>query len=294
MRSFDQLKPLNHLQGMINLDKVAVITGFGEVGPFGNARMRWEMEAFGEFSMEGCIELAWIMGLIKHFDGQHPLTMDHYIGWVDAKTGEPVRDMDVKKVYEPYILQHVGVRFVEPELHDGFDPHKHSLVRELQISHDLEPFEATEDEAAHFKHGNGDRVETWENSNGTWSVRFLKGATLLVPKALQLDCYTASQIPTGWDPARYGIPQDIIDHVDRTTCYALISAMEALVSSGITDPYELYQYFHVSEVGHTIGSSTGGVRSLRNAVLYRWIDKDVPSDTLIEAMDVHQDILHQS
>ncbi|ORX64016.1 hypothetical protein DL89DRAFT_57516 [Linderina pennispora] len=97
-----------------------------------------------------------------------------------------------------------------------------------------------------FKHGNGDRVETWENSNGTWSVRFLKGATLLVPKALRFDRYTATQIPTGWDPARYGIPQDIIDSVDRTTCYALVSAMEALVSSGITDPYELYQYFHVS------------------------------------------------
>ncbi|ORX66584.1 hypothetical protein DL89DRAFT_286290 [Linderina pennispora] len=276
-RSFDQLKPLHYLQGMINLDKVAVITGFGEVGPFGNARMRWEMEAFGELSMEGCIELAWIMGLIKHFDGQHPLTMDHYIGWVDAKTDEPVRDMDVKKA-------HVGVRFIEPELHDGYDPHKKSFVRELQISHDLEPFEATEDEAAHFKHGNGDRVETWENSNRTWSVRFLKGATLLVPKALRFDRYTATQIPTGWDPARYGIPQDIIDSVDRTTCYALVSAMEALVSSGITDPYELYQYFHVSEVGHTIGSSTGGVRSLRDIVVNRWVEKDVHSGVLIESL----------
>ena len=28
------------------------------------------MEARGEFTIEGCIEMAWIMGFIKHFDGR--------------------------------------------------------------------------------------------------------------------------------------------------------------------------------------------------------------------------------
>ncbi|KAJ2317620.1 fatty acid synthase alpha subunit Lsd1, partial [Coemansia sp. RSA 2681] len=58
-RHYDQLEHLRHLQGMVNLDKVVVITGYGEVGPHGNAETRWEMEAYGEFSIEGCIELAW-------------------------------------------------------------------------------------------------------------------------------------------------------------------------------------------------------------------------------------------
>ncbi|KAI8318453.1 hypothetical protein GQ54DRAFT_280754, partial [Martensiomyces pterosporus] len=66
VKSYEQLEHLRHLQGMVNLDKVVVVTGYGEVGPFGNAEHRWEMEAFGEFSLEGCIEVAWIMGLIKH------------------------------------------------------------------------------------------------------------------------------------------------------------------------------------------------------------------------------------
>ncbi|KAJ2893880.1 fatty acid synthase alpha subunit Lsd1, partial [Coemansia aciculifera] len=57
-RHYGQIEHLRHLQGMVNLDKVVVVTGYGEVGPFGNAETRWEMEAYGEFSLEGCIELA--------------------------------------------------------------------------------------------------------------------------------------------------------------------------------------------------------------------------------------------
>lgn len=38
------------------------------------------------------------------------------------------------------------------------------------------------------------------------------------------------------------------------TLYSLVSTVEALVSAGVTDPYEFYEYVHVSEVGNTIGS----------------------------------------
>ena len=39
------LQDLAHLQGLIDLDQVVVITGFAEVGPWGSSRTRWEMEA---------------------------------------------------------------------------------------------------------------------------------------------------------------------------------------------------------------------------------------------------------
>ncbi|KAJ1952120.1 fatty acid synthase alpha subunit Lsd1, partial [Linderina pennispora] len=275
VKSYDKLEHLHQLEGMINLDKVVVVTGFGEVGPFGNSTMRWEMEAYGEFSLEGCVELAWIMGLIKHYDGQHPITQTHYTGWVDAKTNEPVHDIDVKARYEPYILEHTGIRLIEPELHDGYDPLKKEMMRELQIDHSLEPFEASAEEAANFKRGNGDSVDIWENADGSWSVKFLKGAVLLVPKALRFDRCAASQLPTGWNPAHFGIPQEIIDIADPTSCYVLVAAMEALIRSGITDPYELYQYFHVSQVGHSIGSSTNGTKSALEAIRHRWMDRNL-------------------
>ncbi|KAI8318369.1 thiolase-like protein [Martensiomyces pterosporus] len=146
----------------------------------------------------------------------------------------------------------------------------------------MEPFEATADEAAEFRHQNGDRVDVLENKDGSWSVRFLKGAVILVPKALRFDRLVAAQIPTGWDPARYGIPEDTIKQVDIVTCYALVAAVEALVRSGITDPYELYRYFHVSEVGNSIGSAIGGANKLHHAFRDRFLDEELQNDVLQE------------
>ncbi|KAJ2058736.1 fatty acid synthase alpha subunit Lsd1 [Coemansia sp. S146] len=282
-RHYDQLQHLRHLQGMVNLDKVAVITGYGEVGPHGNAETRWEIEANGEFSIEGCIELAWIMGLIKHLNGTLKSTGAMYVGWVDAKTEEPIRDIDVKSHYEEYILAHTGIRLIEPEMAHGYDPNKRTILREIQIEHDMEPFEATADEATTFKTQNGSNVDIWENaSGGSWSVKLLKGALIRVPMALQADRLVAALLPTGWSPAIYGIPDDVAKQVDPVTCYALVATVEALVRSGIIDPYELYQYFHISEVGNTTGSGLGGSHALRDVFKNRYLDKEIKSDALQE------------
>ncbi|KAJ2026711.1 fatty acid synthase alpha subunit Lsd1, partial [Coemansia sp. S85] len=283
-RHYDQLENLRHLQGMVNLDKVVVVTGYGEVGPHGNAETRWEMEAYGEFSLEGCIELAWIMGLIKHFNGTLKATGAMYVGWVDAKTEEPIRDVDVKPRYEEFILAHTGIRLIEPELMLGYDPNKRTLLREIQIEHDMEPFEATADEAATFKAQNGSNVDIWENaSGGSWSVKFLKGALIRVPMALQASRLVAALLPTGWSPATYGIPDDVIKQVDLVTCFALVATVEALVRSGITDPYELYQYFHISEIGNTTGSGMGGTQSLQDIFKYRHLDRELKNDVFQES-----------
>ena len=57
--SYSTLRPTpthtGHVKGMIDLSKVVVVTGFGEVGPWGNARTRWEMEREGAFSLEGML-----------------------------------------------------------------------------------------------------------------------------------------------------------------------------------------------------------------------------------------------
>ena len=80
------------------------------------------MEAFGEFSREGFVEMAWIMGFIRHVDGQLPGKNADYIGWADSKTGEAVHDDDIGKKYKAKILEHSGVRLIEPELCRGYDP----------------------------------------------------------------------------------------------------------------------------------------------------------------------------
>ncbi|KAF7514933.1 hypothetical protein G7054_g14881 [Neopestalotiopsis clavispora] len=278
-----EIEPLNdNLKGMVDLDKVVVITGFAEVGPWGNSRTRWEMEAHGEFSLEGCVEMAWIMGLIKNHNG--PIKGQPYSGWVDAKSGEPVDDKDIKSKYEKQILEHSGIRLIEPELFDGYDPNNKQLLHEVVIEEDLEPFEASKETAEEFKREHGAKAEIFEiPDSGEYIVRMKKGASLWIPKALRFDRLVAGQIPTGWDAKKYGVPEDIISQVDPVTLFVLVSVAEALLSSGITDPYEFYKYVHVSEVGNCIGSGMGGAGALRGMHRDRFLDKPVQNDILQES-----------
>jgi fatty acid synthase subunit alpha len=278
-----EVKPLNeNLKGMVDLQKVVVVTGFAEVGPWGNSRTRWEMEAYGEFSLEGCVEMAWIMGLIKNHNG--PFKGKHYAGWVDAKTGEPVDDKDVKAKYEKHILSHSGIRLIEPENFKGYNPKEKELLQEIQIEADLAPFECSKEEAMNFKLKHKDMVDISEiPDSGEYIVRLKKGATMMVPKALRFDRWVAGQIPTGWDAKKYGIPDDIISQVDPVTLFVLVSTAEALLSSGITDPYEFYQYVHLSDVGNCVGSGIGGTSALRGMYKDRYLDKPLQKDILQES-----------
>ncbi|KAF9885131.1 3-oxoacyl-[acyl-carrier-protein] synthase [Aspergillus nanangensis] len=279
----EDIKPLNaNLKGMVNLDKVVVVTGFAEVGPWGNSRTRWEMEAYGKFSLEGCVEMSWIMGLIKHHNG--PLKGKAYSGWVDSKSGEPVDDKDIKAKYEKHILEHSGIRLIEPELFKGYDPKKKQLLQEIVIEEDLEPFESSKETAEEFKREHGEKVEIFElPESGEYTVRLRKGATLLIPKALQFDRLVAGQVPTGWDAKRYGVPDDIIEQVDPVTLFVLVCTAESMLSAGITDPYEFYKYVHLSEVGNCIGSGIGGTHALRGMYKDRYLDKPLQKDILQES-----------
>lgn len=277
------LEELSNLKGMVDLSRVIVVVGYSELGPWGNARTRWEMEAFGEFSREGFVEMAWIMGLIKHFDGQIQGTRTYYTGWVDSKTGEAVHDDDIGKKYGAQILEHSGVRLVEPELFHGYDPTQKELLQEIAIEEDLEPFEASTSTAEAFMLRHGDKVVVTpiQDTDG-YSIALKRGATLLIPKAVSFNRLVAGQIPSGWDPRRYGITDDIISSVDPVTIYTLCSVAEALLSAGITDPYEIYQYIHVSEIGICIGSGAGGAQSLRGMYRDRWMDLPVQKNVLQE------------
>jgi fatty acid synthase subunit alpha len=278
-----EVKPLNtDLKGMVDLEKVVVVTGFAEIGPWGNSRTRWEMEAYGEFSLEGCVEMAWMMGLIKNHNG--PLKGKSYSGWVDAKSGEPVDDKDIKSKYEKHILEHTGIRLIESELFNGYDPKKKQLLQEIQIQEDLDPFEASKELADEFRRQHGEHVEIFEiPESGEYTVRLRKGATLMIPKALRFDRLVAGQVPTGWDAKKYGVPDDIISQVDPVTLFVLVSTAECLLCSGITDPYEFYKYVHISEVGNCVGSGIGGTTALRGMYKDRYLDKPVQKDILQES-----------
>lgn len=280
-----EIQPLAaRLQGMVDLDRTVVVTGIAEIGPYGNARTRWEIEAAGKFSLEGCIEMAWMMGMIKHHNGDK--AGKHYTGWVDTKTSEPVADLDVKAMYESQILSHTGIRLVEPELDIGYgeDPKKRQFLQEIVLTEDMPPIFMSKEAALHFQTEHGDLVEVHDSTPESEEsvIRFRKGVTILVPKALQVEHAVAGQIPTGWDPKVYGLPDEIITSIDRVTLFTLVSTAEALFASGITDIYELYRYIHVSEIGNCIGSGLGGIQALKKIFRSRYHDVPVQADILQE------------
>ena len=275
------IAPLNDLKGMVDLDRVIVVTGFSELGPWGNARTRWEMEAFGKFSLEGCIELAWIMGLIKHYNGPIKGMQGTYTGWVDVKSGEPIHDGDVKSKYEKHILDYTGIRLVEPDL---LGPERENrLMHEVVTQENLTPFEASKDTANDLKKQHGDKAQiTHIPGTDEYLVHLKAGATIRVPKAVNYEHFVAAQIPRGWDARKYGVPEDIVNQVDKATLFTLICTTEALVTAGIIDPYELYRHAHLAEVGNCIGSGFGGGESLRAMYKARMLEKPVQNDIMQE------------
>ena len=238
------------------------------------------METDNSFSVDGCLEMAWIMGLIKYHRGL--LQGKEYCGWIDTKSGAPIVDAEVKTKYESYILAHSGIRLIERRELEAA-PGQKTFMHEVAVTEDLEPFEASPETAQDLKREHGDNVVVTELSEGRQSFVTIKaGATIMVPKAKKFEHGVGAQLPTGWDPKAYGIPADIVSQVDPVTLYTLVSTVEAFLAAGITDPYELYQHIHVSEVGICIGSGMGGVTSLHSMFKQRFLDRQVQKDILAE------------
>lgn len=272
---------LPNLQGMVDLQKTVVVVGFSELGPWGSSRTRWEMEHSGEFTAGGMLEIAWIMGLIEHYDGQ--IKGSHYVGWVDSKTKEPVPDIEIASRYGKYVLEHTGIRQIEPEILDGYNPDEKEFLHEVVMDKDLPTFEASKTTAEAFQLQHGDKVSITQIPNSEdYQVRIKKGARLLIPKAVSFDRKVAGLLPTGWNAATYGIPEDIISQVDPVTLYVLCCVSEAMYSAGIEDPYEIYSHMHVSELANCIGTGAGGVSALRKMYRERYMEHAANSDVFQE------------
>lgn len=271
--------PTYPYKNSLDLDRVIVVVGFGEIGSWGNQRTRWQMEANGELSLEGIVEMAWMMGLIKFHHGPLP-DIDFYSGWIDSQTRKPLSDKDIAGLV-PIIMERSGIRYIEVSTSSGYDPDNKDFMSEISVSRDLAPIETTEENARAFKKYHGDSVDI-VMKGGSWYVYLKKGATIYVPKSIAASRYVAGQIPTGWNVGRYGVSEDIYANADPSTHYTLASTLEALLSGGITDPYELYEYVHVSSVGSSTGGGMGGVSSIQKMFIGRRLEKEVQSDILQE------------
>jgi fatty acid synthase subunit alpha len=239
------------------------------------------MELKGELSPRACIELAWMTGMIRANKSSEPSAAE----WVDSLTGTPVKDSEVHAKYEKRILESTGLRLIQPSPLDHPSRDKKRFLQEVVVQEDLAPFTASYETAMDFvrEHGS-EKVQVRQTAPGADEcfVKIRKGAVIMVPKASVYDRVVGGQIPTGWDPRVYGLPEDLCESVDRCTLMALVCAAEAFQSAGITDVYELFQTIHVSELANCVGSGMGGGQSLQKLYRERFLEKQVQSDILAE------------
>jgi len=277
-----EVLPLNaKLAGMVDLESVVVVVGFSELGPWGNSRTRWDMELNGRLSPRACIELAWMTGMIRANRSSGLSGAE----WVDSLTGIPVEDSEVQAKYEKRILENTGLRLIQPSPLDHPSRDKKRFLQEVVVQEDLAPFTASYETALDFVREHGtEKVQIRQTEPGAdeYTVTIRKGAVIMVPKATVYDRIVGGQIPTGWDPRAYGLPEDLCESVDRCTLMALVCAAEAFQSAGIPDVYELFQTMHVSELANCVGSGMGGGQSLQKLYRERFLEKQVQSDILAE------------
>ncbi|EQA35213.1 beta-ketoacyl synthase [Leptospira inadai serovar Lyme str. 10] len=253
------------------------VVGFAEIGPGGNSVSRWELEKSGILSLEGALELAWTMGLVKY------QASDKGRSWTDAQTGEAIQEWEAKSRYEKTILENTGIRFIDASSR-GFDPNSLISFVDVVLQEDFFLPVSNGSEAEDFHRAEPDSTEVYfDSEKDKWFIKRKKGSLIKVKKALGVNRKVAGQIPKGWDPIRYGLPKDLTKQVDEITLYNLYCTCEAFLRSGM-EPLELYAYLHPGLVGSTVGSGMGGMSKMKRMFQDFLLGQERQHDALQESL----------
>ncbi|PFG28120.1 fatty-acid synthase II [Corynebacterium renale] len=260
------------------LEDMVVIVGAGELSPLGSSRTRYDVELGGQLSAGGVAELAWSMGLITwDTTGRTP-------GWIDAD-GNEIPETEIYDRFHDEVWQRIGVR----RYHDDFGM-VDNLAPELTtiyLDHDLTFTVADRGVAETFRDSEpattviapADPAEL----SGEWLVTRQQGSAVRVPRRMAMTRFVGGQIPEGFDPARYGIPADMCENLDRVALWNLVCTVDAFISSGFS-PAELLAHVHPARVSSTQGTGMGGMESLRGIYVDRLLDEPRANDVLQEAL----------
>jgi 3-oxoacyl-ACP reductase-like protein/enoyl reductase-like protein/3-oxoacyl-(acyl-carrier-protein) synthase len=258
------------------LEDTVVVVGYGELGPYGGARTRFEYETDGALSPAGVLELAWTTGLVRWDDSGRGT-------WVDTETNAPVAEADLVSRYGEAVMKRVGIRVIEPAV-AGFDPEALTTYTTVLLDRDFSFEVTTEAEARSFEAADPKHTRVAVSPSGEgWRVTRTAGAELRLPRRIRLSRNVAGQLPTGFDPVRAGVPADLAESVDRLTLFNLVATADAFLSAGLT-PEELLRWVHPARVGNAQGAGIGGMRSLRRLYVDVVLDRERQTDALQETL----------
>ena len=262
------------------LQDMNVIVGFGEVSTWGSSRTRLEAElgmqhnGKVELTAAGVLELAWMMGLVEW--QETPIA-----SWVDRE-GNEVPEAEIYQRYRDEVVARCGIReFVDfkPLVKLGYE-------QDVAIFLDKDiTFQVASKEVAYsfIEIDPEHTIVRFDEASNEWEVTRLSGAMARVPRKATLTRQVGAQLPTDFDPAKWGIPASMIDSLDSFAVWNLVTAVDAFLSSGFS-PAELLQAVHPSEVADTQGTGIGGTESMRKLFVDGFLGEDRPQDILQEAL----------
>ncbi|GED97494.1 type I polyketide synthase [Gordonia crocea] len=256
-------------------EDLVVIVGAGEVGPYGSARTRFEMEVSGELSAAGVAELAWSTGLITWEENPKP-------GWYDAETGDAVPESQIADRYHDEVVARCGIRRYGDDgaMIDNSSP----LLESVFLDEDLTFTVASEETARAFASADPEHTRIAPVADtGEFTVTRLAGTEIRVPRRFELSRTVGGQIPTGFDPVRWGVSPDMASSIDRVALWNLVATVDAFLSSGFT-PEELMRWVHPTLVANTQGTGMGGMTSMRSLYVDTLLGESKANDILQEAL----------
>lgn len=259
------------------LDDQIVIVGVGEVSAWGSGRTRREAEnadSVIDLTAAGVLELAWMMGLLHWAETPSA-------GWYD-QAGNPVAEEEVYNRFRDEVIARSGIRRLSDDstLIDGGSDD----VATVYLASDQVFAALSEEDAAAYAAADPTHTSTWfDPVRGEWMVRKNAGSAVRVPRRATLSRSVGGQMPDDFDPAKWGIPASMIEALDRVAVWNLVTAVDAFISSGFS-PAELLRAVHPADVSSTQGTGIGGMESLRQVFLDRFLGEDRPQDILQEAL----------
>ncbi|WP_051499986.1 type I polyketide synthase [Nocardia sp. BMG51109] len=258
-----------------DLADMVVIVGAGELGPYGSARTRFEMEVSDRLSAAGVLELAWTTGLVTWENDPAP-------GWYDTDTGDPVPEAEIAERYHDAVLARTGIRSYADDgvLAGDTVP----LLASVFLERDMTFTVGSESEARAFAAADGaNTVIAPVPDSRDWTVIRKAGTEIRVPRRAEMTRTVGGQIPSGFDPRRWGIPPDMASALDRLAVWNIVTAVDAFVGAGFA-PDELMRWVHPAAVANTMGTGLGALAAMRSSYLDRLLGEERPNDILQETL----------
>lgn len=259
-----------------------VIVSVGELGPWGSGRTRFEAElgihsdGTVDLSAGAVLELAWNMGLLTWQDTPKP-------GWVDTD-GNLVPEEDIAERYHDEVVARSGIRPFEEGMGSDYKDGADEEEAEVFLDHDVTFSVPTAEIANEYvKLDEAHTSVAPDAESGEWTVTRHAGAMIRVPRRATMTRTVGGQFPKGFDPVKWGIPASMVGDVDQIALWNIVTTVDAYLSAGFT-PTEVLQAIHPSMVASTQGTGFGGMSSMRKLYLDRFLNHEIPTDILQEAL----------